>query len=714
MGKSRTVDQMSRFRFVIPVNLRERNSTGYPPADGPARDYLSGSRTQQDALLRSCSFLHGLFVQIVAVLKEDIKGFTAERFRDYMRKGMGFRGHGPNRKAFYEAVTTLAEGFYTSTYSMFLLSARRPSDNDMDKLLLSTPFPLRKAFQDLCKVLGDELLPELPTDRPPKKRKKSNANFQRSEHPLVVIAFDEIHTLAKPRGQDPWSPFHEMRRALRGLRTLSLFTLFLSTSATLCWIPPTPGHDSSARILLEGEAVLPFCELGFDEFALPLDFSKTVKLSQVTSEEHLISYGRPLYVLNALSTQEDIIFRFAAAKLLGGTAYEGQILNVPQKLGCLAQRIPIEFLSAVYASQVSDQEKEQVHSHMRVVLKVGKNLETMVTTSPSEPVLSEAAYFVMTTQTQFSPPQALQEILNEFAVNKGELGELMVTLLFTMARDKAVGRADPYGRPPNNRRWCSLTGLLTSLFHTASPPSDNHVNVITSCGWHFAAGSPKRIKSSLADTFDDSKVYFTHFIKVHQHALVHVEYLMRLMARGAAVLCANGQPGIDGIIPFLLKGDEIRADNIGVILFQVKNDRSYSNSPQQNLFHAMDPCSLGVSNSVPVIRIVFALAANTPGLVLAQHSSPDTVNPHRGHKSTGTTKGSYTTYDIWVAGLSSELLVPVGNEQSTWDSILQASHSWEGIYSDHSSRRATLRRSMNPEAATDNGFWQSWCNPAPR
>ena len=61
---------------------------------------------------------------------------------------------------------------------------------------------------------------------------------------------------------------------------------------------------------------------------------------------------------------------------------------------------------------------------------------------------------------------------------------------------------------------------------------------------------------------------------------------MRLMARGAAVLCARGQP-VDGIIPFLFKGDEIRLDNIGVIMFQVKNDVKYSNSPQLNLFHAM-------------------------------------------------------------------------------------------------------------------------------
>jgi len=64
--------------------------------------------TQRDAFLRSCSFLHGLFVQTVAVLKE-IKEPTAEKFWNYMKDGMEFGDHGPYRKEFYHTVQTLAE-----------------------------------------------------------------------------------------------------------------------------------------------------------------------------------------------------------------------------------------------------------------------------------------------------------------------------------------------------------------------------------------------------------------------------------------------------------------------------------------------------------------------------------------------------------------------------------------------------------------------------
>ena len=321
---------------------------------------------------------------------------------------------------------------------------------------------------------------------------------------------------------------------------------------------------------------------------------------------------------------------------------------------------------------------------------------------------------MMTTHPHFIAAQVLQDILTGSLVNKGELGGLIVALLFTMARDKAVGPADCFGRPPNNQRWCSLTGLLTSLFCTPSTATDDHINVVTSQGWHFASGSPNQTKSFLADTFKDSKVYFTHFVKVHQQALIHVQYLMRLMARGAAVLCASGQP-VDGIIPFLFKGDEIRLDNIGVIMFQVKDDVKCSNSPQLNLFHAMDPYSLGIlqfPTNIPVIRIVFALAAKTPSLTFVDYNTPTTKTGRTSRarvKPTGITKESYTTYDFWVSGLSQEILVPIGKESNTWNSILQAS-SWERIYSDRLELRTRHRRSMNPGAAINSEFWESWCN----
>jgi len=208
------------------------------------------------------------------------------------------------------------KGFYPE-YSVYFPSEKSPSEAIVDQMLLDTAFPLRKAFKELCKSLGDEIVPELSAEQPMKKRRTSNPKSQASKHPLVVLAFDEAHTLTEPQDKDSWSCFGEMRRAIRGLHTLSFFTLFISTSGTLFGITPTTGHNISARMLLEGEVMLPFCEVGFDMFAKYVDFRETVKLSQITSEEHLTSYGRPLSVLNAYSVRLQLTFALDSLLITG-------------------------------------------------------------------------------------------------------------------------------------------------------------------------------------------------------------------------------------------------------------------------------------------------------------------------------------------------------------------------------------------------------------
>ncbi|KAF8548005.1 hypothetical protein OG21DRAFT_815789 [Imleria badia] len=390
---------------------------------------------------------------------------------------------------------------------------------------------------------------------------------------------------------------------------------------------------------------------------------------------------------------------FTIHELLGGISHQDQPLSPEQKLACLAQRIPIEFFQAAY---ISNLEKQLVAHHMRVILKADDSLETLVTVTPSEPILSEAACIMMS-KPSFDPPEALGKILDEFPVRRGDLEQLIVALLFTVARDKAVESADDLGSPHDGHRWCSLTKLITSLFCTPPSASDDHVDVVTSRGWRFTARNTQLLESSFADTFNDSKVYFTHFVKVHEEGILQVEFLMRLMLRGAAILCPNGPGGVDGIIPFLLAGEEIKSDNIGVIMFQVTNDALYTHIPMADLFDAMNPRSLGVvcpSADIPVIRIVFALAATTPSLALVHH------------ELTNETEESYTTYDFWVAGLSPDLLVPVTDEEP-WGNILEASYWWKKTYSRRSELKERLCKSMNPGVADDGENWENWCKDVP-
>ncbi|THH07894.1 hypothetical protein EW145_g3079 [Phellinidium pouzarii] len=90
------------------------------------------------------------------------------------------------------------------------------------------------------------------------------------------------------------------------------------------------------------------------------------------------------------------------------------------------------------------------------------------------------------------------------------------------------------------------------------------------------------------------------------------------MARGAGVICANSQSGVDDLLLYCYRDKNLGRDNIGVIEFQMKNDMQYGKTIHPYLFDAMDPFHIGVFDDecdelpdgpMPVIRIVAALAS---------------------------------------------------------------------------------------------------------
>ncbi|PBK68245.1 hypothetical protein ARMSODRAFT_976087 [Armillaria solidipes] len=59
MGKSRLIDEFSKTHFVIPLNLRDPPSTGFPPSDKEVYSYLTSS--EANSVPHICRFLVALF-----------------------------------------------------------------------------------------------------------------------------------------------------------------------------------------------------------------------------------------------------------------------------------------------------------------------------------------------------------------------------------------------------------------------------------------------------------------------------------------------------------------------------------------------------------------------------------------------------------------------------------------------------------------------------
>ena len=354
-------------------------------------------------------------------------------------------------------------------------------------------------------------------------------------------------------------------------------------------------------------------------------------------------------------------------------------------LACLSQRFPIEFTSTNYITQAK--ERKQVEGHLRVCLKIDGAFQTMTTTSSSEPLLSEAAYVVMQRQS-FNVPNALKSVMEGFSISKGDRGEFLVLLLLVLARDATIGVPDQFGRPITGRRWFGLSDFLygqlfrqqTTSLRTVDKHSIQALNM-------------------LEKDFPEARLHFNHYIKVHEQKAIDIVSLLLLQGRGAAVLCADNQTGLDAVHVFLKEGTQLIWDNAGLVLSQIKNDPKYTNTPQTKLFDAMDPYDLGILGKrdapVPLIKIIFALAAKTPCLNVICHLP--------------TSEYDAIVYEIWCAGISPLIFGPIEeHEVGTWYSLLQASYGWKELFKGTSAVTADLRRSAMPGAAHDSGHHSHW------
>jgi hypothetical protein len=185
--------------------------------------------------------------------------------------------------------------------------------------------------------------------------------------------------------------------------------------------------------------------------------------------------------------------------------------------------------------------------------------------------------------------------------------------------------------------------------------------------------------------------------KVHEHAAIDSETLLLLSTRGVGILCVTGQHSINGINPFLFNGTTLSNGNLGLILWQSKNDCTFTDTPQQKLFDSMDVYDLNILEkndaAIPLIKIIFALAEKRPCLQVNRCS------PSSGYNT--------IVYKVCV-GLTPETFNAIDLSHGTiWPALLHASYGWQTIYEGENVDKA-LRKLMGPGATTKVSHWIRW------
>ncbi|EKM49205.1 uncharacterized protein PHACADRAFT_107241, partial [Phanerochaete carnosa HHB-10118-sp] len=630
-GKSRMLHEVGKLVAHVSFIVREKESTGYPPADIDVRNYFDIVPTSQQAAYSRCvAFLTSLFRNLHTQLHEasaatDYNGVITAL---YEISTVDEPQHRSRRQSFYHKVVADAKDVAGSLRDL------HSAAKSLEDFLLSlgcdiSPTPAQGAFGNRSK---------------PNRSKPDRGGLLPQRHKvLLMLSFDEAHRLTTMRGmqnETVYSYFGELRRALRTIRLYSIFTVFASTTGEIFQFSPVRQEDDPSRRLQLGQlrTIPPFIHMGFDQFMKIA--TDGMEITELTGIDYAVHLGRPLFATRYLAGNDEVkrgIVGFAAEKLLNGSwPADVKNLSKQQKFACLSARLPLNFTPM--PTSLHSEEVEQVEKHLRILLRTHNDRAGIVTETPSEPILALGAQLVMR-DPAFRPPLALFEQLDHLAVHRGERGEAIAGLLLLMAMDKA--RALPTPAAGVVRVTDFLEALLPSTTRDVLP---------CQYGRSPAAPPPNTLFSSAADainlrtTFAQSSMHFTHWMSVKSQKVVSQWHLFACMARGAGIKCANSFPGVDFIIPFLLRGDTASPAAISAILIQVKLDKSYGSNPNVRLFDAMDPQELGIFDqdvTMPVVRIVFSLAAKQPSFLVGPfYDAKTSVITHSQADSILTSTGS--------------------------------------------------------------------------
>ena len=573
--------------------------------------------------------------------------------------------------------------------------------------------------------------------------------------PHVVICWDESHSLIDPVAGEAWTIFSELRRALRTIKESSIISVFLSTAGKFHSFSPSPEYDPSMRLMTRKLKMLPpITEVSFDLFAEKVDCIKEEWTLQRIASTHQIVHlelcESPVAIIcvtnqsnrrlrfptrfdsGDLAIKRSIV-AFAADKLLCRPSEDEEDkpkfkLKSEESLACLAVRLGLDFRATSWSERAA--ERTQVERHMRICLAATAGFRSMITISPSEPLLAEASWTVM--KKCLGPkevPRALLDHINDSYLNPGDRGEVVAALLLLLARDRAIqdGEASKCGsdafrsgfKRDGGSRVVTVLEFLDALVPSASRT--------------FVRGrKPSRCSeghsplTNLENAFGKSNIYFNHFIKVHDFKIINRRYLCHLICRGAAVICAYNQKGIDILVPTLM-GTILQPQFVSAILIQVKNDPRFTNKvvpSSASLFMMMEPFKVGLFSTrdanaplPPVLRIVLALASKKPGVTGPNLPTRQSPCPNNLDK--------FTVYDLWIAGVSAQSfgVIPDETHGQYRDLLARTRNVFNGYgaltkdgggLEEGERCRINLRRMMHAAAASKDQHFQNYiADPSP-
>jgi hypothetical protein len=262
----------------------------------------------------------------------------------------------------------------------------------------------------------------------------------------------------------------------------------------------------------------------------------------------------------------------------------------------------------------------------------------------SEPYLTEAARELM---LEIGAARLLAENPNLSCIDCSQRGELVAALLIMRARDAAAAV---------NHSRVGSRAVSVNDFMRALLPVPAFETLKFAKPQHCKSGEDK----PFSEAFNGYCTWFNHVVKVHQTDLIKTEHLWKFIMRGAMAVCVDNQLGTDIILPVCTRDDKISRRTVTAILIQVKNNKNFKYDVDKPLFDCMDPFRVGLFSKddrpLPIIRMVFALGSDQPGVVFPSLEDRKGVD-------------AFTSYDIWCAGLSPDTFRDIASDLQCYTSL---------------------------------------------
>ncbi|KAN0063447.1 hypothetical protein ACQY0O_003891 [Thecaphora frezii] len=583
-GKSRLVHEMRTIWPTLSVTLRTSANDpagGFPVQDSYAVNFFRKHAQGYHFDLISIAFLAAWFKVATKNIPQNEPPTVEAIFDENWGHSRADQEHtfvfNPDRQLMFEKVALKAALFVEKWKTKH---GTKKEVEPMVKQILEQP--LRQFAQ---KIGSLEAVQQQTTKRGFKK-------------PLVLIAFDECTLLSE------FMPGYELlylRRCFHHIGTMtdlpvSIWLLLLDTSSTISKLWPTNKDDKSLR-----EDKLwqfsPFYDMGFDvlwQKARAKHPRDALKLNM------LKYYGRPLW--HGYNDQKLIDVAYTK---LGGSAAKKEPED--SEIAKLSEALAVSLLSNRICLDLMPLRSDQnggmvvtttVERHMRIIVDFDET-GRIDTRAPSEPMLAIAAWYWLSDNLSYprSWPNVIKymrdRLLHSECLDmKGVNGEMLVRLLFILARDSTVEarkvRELPWVNHAPDMPAIPFQSFLSALLgKSASKLVLDTLQQLDTEAKAKDALSQEHVnkqKRTSADTDVAEEegqcwVNFTHVtpitLPLHQIAST---FLWEAWKRGIAIQCARGQARIDGILPiyrgslddaFNEKGDAAR--HMTYMPWQVKN-----------------------------------------------------------------------------------------------------------------------------------------------